>query len=132
MRSSAFVLLATLISLTAACHGKPAVSMLLVVYAPPDQHDSLVAADPDSSLIERTVRNLPWSDITFVVLKTDEQNWIEGSGSLKPEDGLSARYMLHGEEHVSARAPSSLDELLALLHSYRRGDGRWLQLIAWN
>jgi hypothetical protein len=106
--------------------------MLLVVHEPPDHRDSLVVANPDSSVIERTVRNLPWSDITFVVLKTDENNWIEGSGSLKPEDGLSARYMVHGEEHVAARAPSSLDELLALLQSYRRGDGRWLQLIDWN
>ena len=133
MHSSTFRLLALITILAAACRGTPeGPPMLLVVHEPPDHQAKLVAADPDSSVLEHTIRSLSWSDITFVVLKADDRNWIEGSGSLNSADGLSARYMLDGEEHIAARAPSSLDELLTLLQSYRRGDGRWLELIEWD
>ena len=106
--------------------------MLLVVHEPPGHEARVVATNPDAAEIATTIKTMPWSDLTFVVLRTDENNWIEGSGSLKPEDGLSARYMVNGEEHVAAQAPSSLDELVALLQSYSKGDGRWQQLIEWR
>jgi hypothetical protein len=86
----------------------------------------------DAAIIEKTVKELSWSDITFVVLKVDDKNWIEGSGSLKPRDGLSARYMKNGTEHVSTKAPKTLHEIVALLQSYHAGDGRWQDLLDWD
>jgi len=108
------------------------VPMILEISKPPGNLPREISKNPDQVLIEKTVRELAWSDITFVVLKIDDKNWIEGSGSLNPRDGLSARYMKDGKEHVSTRAPKSLDEIIALLQSYRCGDGRWQKLIDWD
>jgi hypothetical protein len=82
--------------------------------------------------IDRTVRSLPWADISFVVLKVDEKNWIEGSGSLNPTSGLSARFMKDGAEGVSRQPPRSLEEIILLLQSYRAGDGKWKEIIEWE
>ena len=106
--------------------------MILEVHEPPGYVPRPVATDPDRALIEKTVKDLPWADITFVVLKHDENNWIEGSGSLAPEDGLSARYMLDSQEFVASQAPESLDEVIALLESYCLQDGHWKRMIAWE
>jgi hypothetical protein len=106
--------------------------MILEVHELSANQPREISKNPDAALIDKSVRGLAWSEITFVVLKVDDNNWIEGSGSLNPEDGLSARYMKDGKEHVSARAPVSLDEIIALLQSYRSGDGRWQKLIEWD
>ena len=106
--------------------------MILEVHEPPEDGPREISKSPDAALIDKTVRGLSWSDITFVVLKVDDNNWIEGSGSLNPQDGLSARYMKNGKEHVSAHAPRSLDEIVSLLQSYRAGNGRWQNLIDWD
>ncbi|MFN2564934.1 MAG: hypothetical protein ABR499_07995 [Gemmatimonadaceae bacterium] len=106
--------------------------MTLVVAEPPGYEERAVAVDPDAETIERAVKGLAWSDITFVFLKVDDRNWIEGSGSLNPVDGLSAKFMDDGAEWVSSRPPTSLDEIISLLQSYRAGDGRWQKLIEWE
>lgn len=106
--------------------------MILEVHEPPDYRPREVSKSPDLALIEKTVKGLAWSDITFVILKVDDNNWIEGSGSLKPTDGLSARYLKDGKEHVSARAPKSLDEIISILQSFHSGDGRWQKMIDWD
>ena len=107
-------------------------NMILELYAPPDNDVQVISTTPDEALLTSTVKSQEWADITFVVLKRDDANWFEVSGSLNPEDGLSARYSENGEEHVSARAPESLDEGLSLLLSYFRDDRRWRQAIAWD
>ena len=110
----------------------PGTSMSLEIAEPPDNVERVTARDPDAATIARTVHKLAWDPITFVVLKVDEDNWMEGSGSRDPTDGFSARVMLDGEERVSSRAPESLDEIIALLQSYRAGDGRWREMIEWD
>ena len=107
-------------------------SLILEVHAPPNYHPREISRNPNLAMVEQTVRDLSWSDITFVVLKADDNNWIEASGSLNPQDGLSARYMADGKEHVSAQAPKSLDEIITLLQSYCARDGRWQELIEWD
>ena len=111
---------------------RPAGALVLEVHDPPDWKPREVAADPDAATVERTVRGLPWSDITFVVLRKDEENYFEASGSLSPGDGFSATYVEDGVEHLSREAPASLDAVVALLESYRSGDGRWRTMIAWD
>jgi hypothetical protein len=106
--------------------------MILEIYEPPDHAPRQVAENPDSAKIENTVKGLPWSDITFIVLKIDENNWIEGSGSLNPEDGLSARYSENGKEYVAENPPKSLEVIVSLLQSYASGDGKWKKMIIWK
>jgi hypothetical protein len=106
--------------------------LTLEILEPNEREERVVAKNPDSAVIKNTVESLKWSGITFVILKRDSKNWIEGSGSLRPEDGLSARYSEDGVEHVSARAPVSLAEIVDLLQSYRSGDGRWRTMMEWH
>ena len=112
--------------------GGPRAAMTLAVSESPACEERVVAQDPDGAAIERAVRGLSWADITFVVLKVDERNWIEGSGSLDPTDGLSAKVVNDGEERVSRHPPRSLEEIILLLQSYRAGDGRWKEMIDWD
>ena len=107
-------------------------ALTLLVMEPTEREERVVAVDPDSATIKKTVESLKWSPITFVTLKRDAKNWMEASGSLSPEDGLSARYSENGVEHVSARAPKSLSEIVDLLQSYRSGDDRWRSSIEWQ
>lgn len=107
-------------------------TVVLEVFDPPDWKPREVATDPDAETIARTVRGLPWSDITFVVLRKDEKNYFEASGSLDPGDGFSATYVEDGVEHLSREAPESLDVVVALLGSYRSDDGKWRTMIAWD
>ena len=103
--------------------------LVLEVYEPPHHQTKLVVREPDDQTIEETIRGLSWSDITFVVLKADEQNWIEGSGSHK--DDFSARFARGGREYVSQGRPT-LEEIAELLKSYRAGDGRWERMLTWQ
>lgn len=107
-------------------------SMVLEVAAPPDHVERVVASDPDAGTIVRTVRGLAWDTITYVILKADDDHWIEGSGSLDPTDGLSARVTIGGETWVSSRPLQSLDEMLWLLLSWRKGDDEWRTRMSWE
>jgi hypothetical protein len=80
-------------------------------------------------VIARTIRDLRWSDITFVVLRLDERNRIEGSGSRS--DGFSVKVARNGKERVSESAPT-LEEIVALFQSYAANDGRWERMIKWQ
>lgn len=106
--------------------------MILELYSPPAAERQVVSEAADAVSVEATIRGQPWDDITFVVLKVDERNWFEVSGSLKPEDGLSARYFEDGVEHVSDGAPESLDVCVSLMLSYLRADDRWREDIGWD
>jgi hypothetical protein len=107
-------------------------TMVLEVLETAGGKQQVVAANPDAETIARVVQGLSWSDITFVVLKKDENNYLEGSGSFNPNDGLSATYMEDGVEHVSRYSPKSLQVIVALLTSYRSGDGKWRTMIEWD
>ena len=106
--------------------------MILQVCEPPSCTPQDVAINPDERTLVAAIRALSWDDITFVVLREDENTWIEGSRSLQPEDGLSARCMEDGVEHVSRGAPDGLDVIEQLLTSFLRGDDRWRTLIEWD
>ena len=110
----------------------PQAVAILELCEPSENTPREICKNPDPAVINKTVKDQEWSDITFVVLKFDDNNWIEGSGSLNPRDGLSARYSKDGEEHVSSRPPKSLEEIIALLQSFLSGDGRWQKMIDWE
>jgi hypothetical protein len=104
--------------------------MKFYVQDPPDSKVRSIATDPDNALIASTVLSLEWSDITFVVLEIDDANCMCVSGSFS--DGFFADYRECGTVHVSDRAPESLEEMIALLQSYRHGGERWRDLIEWG
>lgn len=106
--------------------------MILVLYPPPDNEPITISTAPNEQIVISSVKAQPWDDITFIILKIDEKNWLEVSGSLKPEVGLSARYTEAGVEHVSKRAPEDLNECIKLLSSYLRGDDKWRKDIPWD
>ena len=80
----------------------------------------------------RTVTTLPWQEITYVVARINDDCWLEGSGSLKPEDGLSAACRVSGTDYVAREAPASLLGIVALLAAFVRKDGRWRTMIEWS
>ncbi|WP_442506128.1 hypothetical protein SH528x_004956 [Novipirellula sp. SH528] len=102
------------------------------LYAPPSNEPEVIAQGPDEALVESTIREQSWNDLTFVVLRVDTDNWFEVSGSLNPADGLSAAYSEDGTEHVSDRPPESLDACISLMLSYLRADDRWRTDIDWQ
>ena len=106
--------------------------MIFQVLEPPAFEEREIAVNPDAATIEETVRGLAWADITFVLLQVDDDTYIEGSGSLNPSDGLSAKYCECGDEHVSVAAPESLDAIIALLRSDAASDGQWRTMFEWD
>jgi hypothetical protein len=104
--------------------------MKFYVQDPPKCDVRMIGTDPDDDLITSTVLGLEWSDITFVVLEIDERNCMCVSGSFP--DGFAALYSEGGKEHVSDRPLESLDEMIALLRSYRQWDDEWRELIGWG
>jgi len=107
-------------------------TMVLIVAESPDFEEKIVANSPTPELLESTVQSLAWSDITFVILKKNEQDWLELSGSLDPSDGLSMRYFDSTGEFVSDRAPSSLKEGTTVLKKYLLDNPEWKKTYNWN
>ena len=103
----------------------------LEIYAPPANERRIEAVDPDARKLAKTFARLAWQDITFCVLRRDDENAMEISGSAGSHIGLSARVWENGEEYVADRGPETLDECLALLESYRCSDDRWRTAIGW-
>jgi hypothetical protein len=104
--------------------------MRLEIHAPPDNDVSIVSDAATGRQIAEVIESQPWNDITFVVLRRDDDNWFEVSGSTPA--GFSARYMADGEEFVSSRAPDSLAEMSLLMASYLEDDGKWKSVIGWE
>jgi hypothetical protein len=105
-------------------------NMKLELCAPPNNEPVVLATSPTVERVTDAVMQQPWTNITFVVLKRDEQNWLEVSGATG--DGFSARYMADGKEFVSVRAPASLEEMCMLMKSYLMGDAKWKTAIKWE
>ncbi len=103
---------------------------VLELYPPPSNKLVVVSESPTRDLIVSTVQAQSWKDITFVVLRLDEANRFEISGSL--EEGLSALCSENGQERVSATGPASLGEATDLLLSYLASDDRWRTSIGWE
>jgi hypothetical protein len=101
--------------------------MKFYVQDPPQCDVRPIATDPDADLIASTVLGLEWSDITFVVMERDRKNCLCVSGSFP--HGFCTDYTENGAHQVSDRAPESLEEMIALLQSYRRGDEKWREMV---
>ena len=110
---------------------EPTRSMSLLVGQEPNFDLRVHSVDPDGAKVASVVRSVDWSRFATVMMWKGEQDFLEISGSLRAEDGLSATYMEGETEKVSSSAPS-LDEAISLLQSYAAGDARYKTLVAWE
>lgn len=105
--------------------------MSLLVGQEPNFNLRVHSVEPDPATVDSVVRAVHWSGFATVMMWKAEQEFLEISGSLRAEDGLSATYMEGETEKVSRTAPS-LDEAISLLQSYAAGDSRYKSLIDWE
>ena len=106
-------------------------SMSLLVGQEPNFDLRVHSVDPDATQVAAVVRSVDWSRFATVMMWKAEQEFLEISGSLRAEDGLSATFMEGETEKVSSSAPS-LDEAISLLQSYAAGDSRYKTLVVWE
>jgi hypothetical protein len=106
-------------------------SMSLLVGQEPDFDLRVHTVDPDAAQVASVMRSVDWSRFATVMMWKAEQEFLEISGSLRAEDGLSATYMEGDTEKLSRTAPS-LDEAISLLQSYAAGDSRYKTLVEWE
>ena len=116
---------------TPAQKREPMSSISLLVGQEPNFDLRVHSVDPDAAKVASVVRSVNWSRFATVMMWKAEQEFLEISGSLRAEDGLSATYMEGETEKVSSAAPS-LDEAISLLQSYAAGDSRYKTLVAWE
>lgn len=105
--------------------------MSLLVGQEPDFELRVRTVDPDAVQVAAVMRSVDWSRFATVMMWKAEQEFLEISGSLRAEDGLSAIYMEGDTEKVSSTAPS-LDEAITLLQSYAAGDSVYKMLVEWE
>jgi hypothetical protein len=110
---------------------EPNTRISLLVGQEPDFNLRVHTVEPDATKIDSVVRAVNWSGFATVMMWKAEQEFLEISGSLRAEDGLSATYMEGETEKVSSTAPS-LDEAISLLQSYAARDSRYKTLIKWE
>ncbi|QDT28344.1 hypothetical protein Enr10x_36860 [Gimesia panareensis] len=106
--------------------------ILLKILLPATSEPQIVATNPSREEIRKHVYALKWNDITFVTAEIDQDNWLDGSGSLNPEDGLSGMCSIEGVQYVTEQAPESLDEIVELLHSFVLRNGAWRTDMVWT
>lgn len=106
--------------------------VVLSILPPATLEPRVVATNPSLEEIREHVFALKWDDITFVTAQIDEDNWLDGSGSLNPEDGLSGMCCIDGTQYVTDDAPESLDAIVDLLHSFVLRDGAWRTSVVWT
>jgi hypothetical protein len=102
---------------------------LLTVVDGPSLNPREIATNPDGDAIERCIRSLSWSAMTFVTLERDRDS-LTASGSV--DDGWSMSYVDNDEEHISARPPENLDVVIAIIRRYAGNDRSWRKMIDWE
>ena len=110
---------------------EPHARMSLLVGQEPDFNLHVHTVDPDAVQVAAVVRSIDWSRFATVMMWKAEQEFLEISGSLRAEDGLSATYMEGDTEKVSSTAPS-LEEAIRLLQSFAAGDASYKTLVEWE
>jgi hypothetical protein len=104
-------------------------TLVLTVSEGPHLTPHEIATNPDGNAIDQCIRSRSWQGMTFVILER-ENNSMTASGSL--DDGMSLTCIVDNVERVSAKAPESIDTIVAVMQSFARGDGNWGTMIDWD
>ncbi len=105
--------------------------MSLLVGQEPNFNLRVHTVAPDPVQVAAVVRSVDWSRFATVMMWKAEQEFLEISGSLRAEDGLSATFMEGDVEKLSRVAPS-LEEAIRLLQAYAAGDAQYKSVIEWQ
>jgi hypothetical protein len=97
--------------------------MTLDLQPPPKYERQVLSYDPTPEIVARAVRSQRWDDLTYLVLRKDEENWLSVSGYLP--DHFAAFVQVGGKETAIDKAPQSMEEMTALLQSYLADDKAW-------
>lgn len=87
-----------------------------------DRRPTIVSETPRAADVAAAVCSINWNQFAFVTLFQDEDNWLDGSGSLDPSDGLSMMLSVDGIQYVTETAPPTPDSMLLIFNAYLDGD----------
>ncbi len=89
-----------------------------------------ITQDPTKEDIHNIVGSLHWDDISWAILKIDEKNRIECSGSYN--DGFAIIYQEGESDYIGFDSPTSVDEIIDILTRYLNNDNSWKDMFAWE
>jgi len=78
--------------------------MILQVQYEGGREPTVVTNEPSEAGVANAVRSMDWNRFAFVTLHKDDRNWLDGSGSMQPEDGLSMMLSVDGVQYVTETA----------------------------
>jgi|GEM_PF-4575149 len=100
--------------------------ILTAYYVLEDPKPFLTIENPKMLDVARVVRTVDWNRFTNVTLTIDEDNWLDGSGSMDPVDGLSMMLSVDVTQYVATPAPTRPEDMFEPFRRYLEGDLKWL------
>ena len=86
--------------------------------------ETLISENPTKAQVSHIVNSLDWTNFNAVILRNNEGNWLEVSGSLD-NDGFAIIYEENGVPFISEDAPEKLVQLENALQSYLFGNEKF-------
>lgn len=96
--------------------------MILRISYEGDREPTDVTTNPTESDVADAVRSMDWNRFAFVTLLKDDGNWLDGSGCLEPDFGLSMMLSVERIQYVTETAPPTPSSMLPVFNAYLRGD----------
>jgi hypothetical protein len=96
--------------------------MILRISYDGDREPTDVTTNPTESDVANAVRSMDWNRFAFVTLVKDDDNWLDGSGCLEPDCGLSMMLSIDRIQYVAEAAPPTPDSMLETFSAYLDGD----------
>lgn len=106
-----------------------------LIERPDDDGPLTICMSPSDSDIESVVKSLPWEDPLTLRLWREDSQYFEVYGSLEariPDDRLRAYYQEGDTFYASTKVLKTLDEIVAILVFYNRGDDQWRKAVRWK
>jgi len=107
---------------------RPDTPFHLIIYSDYGSKTTVKIDNPSEADVLGWIDKLDWNEFHQVILEHDENNCFEVGGSLNPTDGLSSMARLGADDYVIAEAPTTIDQLKALIISYHKNDDKWKQV----
>lgn len=83
-----------------------------------------ISQNTNAHEITDIMNSINWKNFHQVVLTKDKNNWIEVGGNIT-DDGLSVIYAEDKTQYIIVDPPTSVEQMITILHSYHAGDSRY-------
>ena len=83
----------------------------------------------DAHELSRMIDSMSWQDLSAILVRKSENDFLEGSGS--HDDGFSLIHTQDGRQDVTPNAPD-LQELKTCLIQYFNGEPGWREMSIWQ